>query len=164
MGKITYNDKIMMSENQDIPAENKGRAVDWNEIKNVVNENYDILEENTMCCKPIILFDGSTTTTGVLSENINNFKRLKICVTSSDSHYSTIEIIKEKSRAQIYTSILLGSVSGTTYYGKNARIFIDGTNLSIDRNSEIAIKNNNTSVVSTNDNAIRVYKVIGYYE
>lgn len=41
MGKITFDDKVTMNENADIPAVNKGRAADWNEVKNVVNGNDD---------------------------------------------------------------------------------------------------------------------------
>lgn len=41
MAKLTYDNKIQMNENADIPAANKGRAVDWNEIKTVVNTNDD---------------------------------------------------------------------------------------------------------------------------
>lgn len=41
MAKLTYDNKIQMNENANIPAVNKGRAVDWNEIKTVVNENDD---------------------------------------------------------------------------------------------------------------------------
>lgn len=43
MAKITYENKVALDENQDVPARNKGRAVDWNEIKDVVNENDDIM-------------------------------------------------------------------------------------------------------------------------
>ena len=41
MAKITYDDKISINENADIPAINKCQASDMNEIKNVINENYD---------------------------------------------------------------------------------------------------------------------------
>ena len=43
MAKLTYENKVALDENQDVPARNKGRAVDWNEIKDVVNENDDIM-------------------------------------------------------------------------------------------------------------------------
>lgn len=134
------------------------------ELENKTDQTNDAVSELSEKFSPVILYEGEESTSLTLLKSVSLFKRIKVCVHSSDDHYSTVEIVKEKSKTQIYTSILLGSVSGTTYYGKNARIFIDGTNLSIDRNSEIAIKNNNTSVVSTSDNAIKVYKVIGYYE
>jgi hypothetical protein len=41
MAKITYTDKVTMNENADVPAINKVQASDMNEIKNVVNQNYD---------------------------------------------------------------------------------------------------------------------------
>ena len=134
------------------------------ELENKTDQTNDAVSELSEKFSPVILYEGEESTSLTLLKSVSLFKRIKVCVHSSDNHYSTVEIVKEKSKTQIYTSILLGSVSGTTYYGKNARIFIDDTNLSIDRNSEIAIRNNNTSVVSTSNNAIRVYKVIGYYE
>jgi hypothetical protein len=41
MAKITYNDKVALKENADIPAINKITDNDMNEIKQVVNENDD---------------------------------------------------------------------------------------------------------------------------
>lgn len=45
MAQITYADKSTMNENASIPATNKVRAVDMNEIKNVVNSNYTELTQ-----------------------------------------------------------------------------------------------------------------------
>ena len=39
MAKITYDNKIQLNENANIPNNQKCRAVDMNEIKSVVNEN-----------------------------------------------------------------------------------------------------------------------------
>lgn len=39
MALITYQDKVTLNENTDIPTINKIQATDMNEIKNVVNEN-----------------------------------------------------------------------------------------------------------------------------
>lgn len=41
MGKITYEDKVALIENPDIPDINKVKSDDMNEIKSVVNENDD---------------------------------------------------------------------------------------------------------------------------
>lgn len=41
MAKLTYENKTAIDENPSVPAVNKGRAVDWNEIKQVVNSNDD---------------------------------------------------------------------------------------------------------------------------
>lgn len=43
MGKITYDNKIQLNENANIPNNQKCRAVDMNEIKNIVNGNDDIV-------------------------------------------------------------------------------------------------------------------------
>lgn len=139
-------------ENQIIRLENK-----TDQTNNALNE----LSENF---NPVILYEGQEATSITLSEPINEFKKIKISVYSSDGHSNTIEILKDIGISAITTSVLLGSVSGTTYYGKTARILIDGANLTVDRTSEVAIRNNNSSVVSASANAIAVYKVIGYYE
>lgn len=41
MSKVTFEDKVTLNENADIPNINKCRASDLNEIKSVVNENDD---------------------------------------------------------------------------------------------------------------------------
>ena len=41
MALISFDDKAAANENSSVPAVNKGRAVDWNEVKNVVNGNYN---------------------------------------------------------------------------------------------------------------------------
>lgn len=41
MAKITYDNKIKLNENANIPNNQKCRAVDMNEIKNIVNGNDD---------------------------------------------------------------------------------------------------------------------------
>lgn len=43
MALITYTDKATMNENADIPAVNKVQASDMNEIKSVVNANWNAL-------------------------------------------------------------------------------------------------------------------------
>lgn len=43
MALITYADKSTMNENADVPAVNKVQASDMNEIKNVVNGNWNAL-------------------------------------------------------------------------------------------------------------------------
>ena len=139
-------------ENQIIGLENK-----TDQTNNALNE----LSENL---SPVILYEGQESTSVTLSASINNFKKIKISVYSSDGHSNTIEVLKEANLSTITTSVLLGSVSGTTYYGKTARIVINETALTVDRNSEVAIRNDNSSVVSASDNAIKVYKVIGYYD
>lgn len=76
MGKITYDDKVTMNENADIPAVNKGRAVDWNEIKNVVNANDDevqtIIESGTGYIKywdgTMICYDEETASVNMTSQ------------------------------------------------------------------------------------------------
>jgi len=44
MGLITFDDKSTFEEKPSIPATKKGRAVDWNELKTVINENFGAFE------------------------------------------------------------------------------------------------------------------------
>lgn len=44
---ITYSDKVTLNENSSVADINKGRAVDWNEIKTVVNNNATETSTNT---------------------------------------------------------------------------------------------------------------------
>ena len=44
MSKITYADKETLYTNNDIPANQKTQSSDMNEIKQVVNENDDLLQ------------------------------------------------------------------------------------------------------------------------
>lgn len=111
-----------------------------------------------------VLYNGEAATTATLLKNASLFRRIKIGVISSDGHTSVVEILNSSNSSSLTTSVMLGSASGTTYYGKTARIVVNGANLTVDRNSEIAIRNNNTSVVSASATAIRVYYVLGYYE
>lgn len=111
-----------------------------------------------------VLYNGENETNITLLKNVSLFKRIKVGVISSDGHTNVVEILNPSNSSSLTTSVMLGSVSGSTYYGKTARIVVNGANLTVDRNSEIAIRNNNTSVVSASATAIRVYYVLGYYE
>ena len=48
MSKINYTDKVALYENSNIPAANKVQAADMNEIKNVVNTNYDLFSATVL--------------------------------------------------------------------------------------------------------------------
>lgn len=52
MALITYTDKATMNENASVPAINKVQASDMNEIKNVVNTNYQeqIIPKSSIVC------------------------------------------------------------------------------------------------------------------
>ncbi len=64
MALITYTDKVTMNENASVPAINKVRAADMNEIKNVVNENYSeqIAPISTMMCNGASNTSSTSTT------------------------------------------------------------------------------------------------------
>ena len=48
MGKITYQNKVTLNENPNVADVNKVKADDLNEIKNVVNANYDEINDKLL--------------------------------------------------------------------------------------------------------------------
>lgn len=128
MGKITYDDKVTMNENASIPAVSKGRAVDWNEIKNVVNDNYDEMEgiqvKTARFSFAITPSSGSTVGTGsttldisslgakeILGLTFNNGHNWLICGTSTDltTNPSSLNIYGYRLNGTL-TSEILGNV------------------------------------------------------
>lgn len=64
MAKITYEDKVYLSENLDVPNVNKVRDVDMNEIKSVVNTNDDdMYDELYYKANDVIELGGATAST-----------------------------------------------------------------------------------------------------
>lgn len=84
MAKLTYENKTAINENPSIPAVNKGRAVDWNEIKQVVNNNDD--EFNNLQTKVVNAVSYSTNEKIVgTDENGKNIYRKLFVISVSNS-------------------------------------------------------------------------------
>lgn len=113
---------------------------------------------------PVVLFESSGASSGTLTENITQFKKIVIQTVAGNGIMASSTILKDDTTNSILTSILCGSTVGTTYYGSNARISITNKALTVDRIGEFSIRNNNTSVVTTTTNSILVTKIVGYYE
>lgn len=110
---------------------------------------------------PTVLYEGSTTTVATLSQSVSKFKRTKIFFNTEDGHAGSVEIYNNNS-ANITTSFIKGSVSGTAYYGKTARCIINGTSLTIDRENNLTLKSTNSIEIPESNGAITVTRVEGY--
>lgn len=116
MAKITYDDKISINENADIPAINKCQASDMNEIKSVVNQNYDELQKHSI--------------TTYLSSDIS--------FPSSSSNYSMIEV-----NGSVVTGDKL-QIGEKTVNGANYKGIVVGSGVSkIKINATASFRNNN---------------------
>lgn len=80
MAKITYDNKIQLNENANIPNNKKCRAVDMNEIKNVVNEN----DTNVGSLSNLNTTDKASVVNAINEVNTNQI---------NSSTYSTNEIV-----------------------------------------------------------------------
>lgn len=78
MAQITYADKVKIDDDPTLPAVNKVRDVDMNEIKEVVNENYTELDGRVSSLEDETwnLLLNKTTAGTYAVENLNNFKEL----------------------------------------------------------------------------------------
>ena len=83
MSKINYSDKEFLNKNEEIANNRKVNDTDLNEIKRVVNENYDEFSEYTsgVCIKR--LWSGNVTEnnqTIELDEDYTNYDALIVCL------------------------------------------------------------------------------------
>lgn len=97
MAKITFADKVAINENASIPDKNKGRAVDWNEVKNVINEtlfvalglNTDTWSSSSSYAKGDIVIDDNK-----LYENITGTNSAK--PSTDTTNWALVPIIVEE--------------------------------------------------------------------
>lgn len=80
MAQITYENKVKINDSS-LPAVNKVRDIDMNEIKNVVNENDDETNERFSNIGKL-LWSGSFTTGSITVPGISNYTLIAINVAS----------------------------------------------------------------------------------
>ena len=108
-----------------------------------------------------VLLNTNTTTSATLSDNIYNYKRIKIFAISNDSRTYSVEIYNNNS-SSLSTGILVGTVAeNVVYYGKSVRVDINGNSLTMDRQAGINISTSGTTTDSQS-NAVTIYRVEGY--
>lgn len=155
MAQITFANKVKLDDDPSIPAINKVRDVDMNEIKEVVNQNDDDFQ-NTL---PTVLYSDSTGTTG------------NVTLSDDSSNYTTFEIFFKKDDYQSSVKVDAGYASliahytnmqvNTTYVDfKN--ILISGTTITVISYMEWYNNWGTTGVTAGKVNGIYITKVLGY--
>jgi len=117
----------------------------------------DFADENT----PTVLNTNNITSTGTLSASIAGFKRLKIYGTNLDGASVYAEVYNGNS-SSASTTLVSSAVAGGDNYMYSGTITISGTDVTLSRLASTRIRNNNTSVVADNANAIVVTRIEGY--
>lgn len=111
--------------------------------------------------KPLVLYNGSTTSTATLSKSIENFKRLKIFGLSGDGEYTYCEIFNNESTS-VSGVLITSRIGGTDTYMSTASFTISSNILTLSRQGQTRIRNNNTSLITNLTTAMTVVRVEGY--
>ncbi len=161
--KIEYTDKVKLKENPDIPDINKIKADDMNEIKRVVNSNYDEFDKKIMELQYVTLFENTVGTTDdiTLNKSINDFNSIEIFGVSSDNAVYYTKINKEN-----YSNIaaLYGFSTDGNLYAKIAYLNLVDNQITFRSNrSWYKHQTNGNGGYNANANEIKVTKVIGNY-
>ena len=132
MALITYADKVKINENADVPAINKVRDVDMNEIKEVVNQNYNE-QVPQMITASLETSTSVTAQSGQIPLNVSVVAGDKLSFSSSTNKItigSDISKVKISANMRVSTNV-------------NASI---GINLNIMKNDDVIIASNRFSL------------------
>lgn len=176
--KITYDDKISLTTSA-LPRANKCTDDDLNEIKQVVNDNADELDENTQSIETITtnisdltnkiigttLFENTngigSGTDITLSETSANFDYLEIFYGRSSTENTLSSVKVENPNGKQFGMSIVYASSDTLIQLYGARMRISGTSLSWSGSTITTISGTNISSTTATD-ALKVYKIIGY--
>lgn len=167
MAQITYGNKVKINDDPNIPAVNKGRDVDWNEVKQVVNENYAEQQATNQQVTNItgqILWTNPTPT--------QNFAERSVTLSSSDYDFYEIYFLcgtsSPENQRLAYSGKLIknyGARSSYTYAGSGgvnvrSRIFdiVSATSIKF----YDAYSATGTTAYSVNNSVMIPLYVIGY--
>lgn len=162
--KITYDDKISLTTSE-LPRANKCTDDDLNEIKQVVNDNADKLDENTANIEQMqqqiaklngtILYEDSTGTLGnvTLSDAAENYNTIEIFYKTSRRSESVK--VADFSNKEICLSFTIIANNAAIYLTKE--VTISGTTITKNYENQYIV---NAGITQTN--TIYIYKVVGY--
>lgn len=163
--KITYDNKISLTTSA-LPKANKCTDDDLNEIKQVVNDNADELDENTTNIEGLqgtILFENEdgVNTNIVLSESAVNFNYIEIFFARKGS-LTIFSSVKVENPDGKYVQLSFNHSSGdVTMQIYGSRLYINGTTINREQNTMFQM--NNTGFVSmSTPTDLNIYKVVGY--
>lgn len=160
MAKITYTDKVKLTDDPNVQAINKVRDVDMNEIKTVVNDNDDTVQ-NLIAD---ILYSNSSGTTGniTLSSSVSNYSYLEIFgyeTTTNSTIYSKYDLSSGK---DLNLNTLTSSQSGNLMRYVSTNYSVSGTSINPNTNSGIVNIFDKTINAQQQENAIYITKILGY--
>jgi len=155
VSKIQYVNKEQMTSIPTVPAKNKCTADDLNEIKTVVNNNADILDDaayGTLLYQDV----GTGTNTDItLSENSSNFSYFDIYYRNNDNVYGIARVPYTTNDTFIATF----AATGSDIVVKTATISFSGTTL---QRSYTREKGLNSTNPTSDRNYIYIMKVVGH--
>lgn len=171
MAKITYENKEFLNKNENIADKNKVNDTDLNQIKEVVNENYDDL----INLIPITLFETEKTYSSVandtvitLNDDITNYKRVIIYGITSDNSICNAEIYKPQVNDKIALKFgANGNRSGYYAYQDTHRLFSISSNTTIKYETGTyltahTVSQNNIQGFVADVQLVKIYAVIGF--
>ena len=186
MAQITYADKVALNVNSNIADINKVNASDMNEIKQVVNDNANTLDNK------ISNTYGTSQTEGYSQEYINSRRTTlyendtwsgnqgDITLSDSTANYDYLEIFyaTRSLGGEGYKSVKIANPNGKTIdldmvirkADDNVMYFISnlynisGTTLTLKAIGSSYVYNNSSNNVNTSTNYIYVKKVVGIKE
>lgn len=156
---LTYDDKSFLNENPSIADVNKVNDTDMNEIKSVVNNNANELN-NLM---PTTLYTNENGSAGslTLNDNISNYSFYEIIYSREKQAYSSLRM-----PTNFTTNITL---SVFHYLSNISRIYFSNINISgtsltrnYSRYINIIATGTNDTVNQGESDTIYIHKIIGY--
>ena len=162
---ITYDDKISLTTSE-LPRANKCTDDDLNEIKQVVNDNADELDENTANIEGLqgtILFENENgvNTNITLSETVANFDYIEIFYARKGS-LTIFSSVKVENPNGKYAQLSFNhSASDNTMQIYGSRLLINEAIITRDQDTMFQVQNNTIVLMST-EKTINIYKVVGY--
>lgn len=125
------------------------------QIKDIVNSIKSLFAKITNLAlkieelenKEIALFSGTTTSSATLSQNIANFKIVKIYYIDTDNFKNCVEIFNNNN-SEARTGLVSCNNNGRMYM-KSARCIISQNVLTLDRQYESVLNTNGTNIIAS---------------
>ena len=125
------------------------------QIKDIVNSIKSLFAKITNLAlkiedlenKEIALFSGTTTSSATLSQNIANFKIVKIYYIDTDNFKNCVEIFNNNN-SKAMTGLVNCNNNGRMYM-KSARCIISQNVLTLDRQYESVLNTNGTNIIAS---------------
>ena len=160
MAQITYDNKVKLNDDPNIPDINKVTDDDMNEIKSVVNGNDNDFQNSL----PVILYENSSGTTNniTLSDDSSNYEYLEVYAyetTTNSSLYTKYDVSAGK---DLNLNTNISSQNGNLMRYISTNYSVSGTSIIPSANSGIVNIFDKTINAQQQENAILITKVVGW--